>query len=91
VALGLGFHLGWEQAVQLLVLIPMLAVGLTLPVTINGIGLREILSAKLLVWAGLAVPQAIAMEVAAYLVMVLFSLQGGLLLWTSKLTKKPPS
>lgn len=91
VAWGLGFHLGWEQAVQLLVLIPMLAVSLTLPVTINGIGLRESISATLLVLAGLTAPQAVAMEVAAYLVMVLFSLQGGVLLWTAKFSRKPAS
>ncbi len=84
VALGLGFALTWEQAVQLMVLIPVLAVGLTLPVTINGIGLRESISAELLVWAGLAPSEAVAMEVAAYLVMVVFSLTGGLLLLTRR-------
>ncbi|MFN2370465.1 MAG: lysylphosphatidylglycerol synthase transmembrane domain-containing protein [Candidatus Krumholzibacteriia bacterium] len=84
VARGLGFELDAVQAVQLLVLIPMLAISLTLPVTINGIGLRESVSASLLVWAGLAAPQAVAMEVAAYLVQVVFSLQGGLLLWAGR-------
>lgn len=84
VARGLGFDLGGEQMVQLLVLIPMLAISLTLPVTINGIGLRESVSANLLVWAGLAAPQAVAMEVAAYLVQVVFSLQGGVLLWLGR-------
>jgi uncharacterized membrane protein YbhN (UPF0104 family) len=84
VARGLGFDLDAVQAVQLLVLIPMLAISLTLPVTINGIGLRESVSASLLVWAGLAAPQAVAMEVAAYLVQVVFSLQGGLLLWAGR-------
>ncbi|MEN8007097.1 MAG: lysylphosphatidylglycerol synthase transmembrane domain-containing protein [Candidatus Krumholzibacteriota bacterium] len=81
VALGLGFSLGWDQALQLLVLIPVLAISLTLPVTINGIGLRESVSARLLTHAGLGEGQAVAMEVAAYLVQVVFSLQGGILLW----------
>jgi uncharacterized protein (TIRG00374 family) len=81
VALGLGFVLGWDQVFQLMVLIPVLAISLTLPVTINGIGLRESISANLLTWAGLAAGQAVAMEVAAYLVQVVFSLQGGILLW----------
>jgi uncharacterized protein (TIRG00374 family) len=81
VALGLGFSLSVEQALQLLVLIPMVAISLTLPVTINGIGLRESVSASLLTWAGLTAGQAVAMEVAAYLVQVVFSLQGGILLW----------
>ena len=81
VALGLGFVLGWQQVFQLMVLIPVLAISLTLPVTINGIGLRESISANLLTWAGLTAGQAVAMEVAAYLVQVVFSLQGGVLLW----------
>lgn len=81
VALGLGFSLGWDQVFQLLVLIPLLAISLTLPVTINGIGLRESVSANLLIWTGLTAGQSVAMEVAAYLVQVVFSLQGGILLW----------
>ena len=81
VAFGLGYSLGSDQMLQLLVLIPLLAISLTLPITINGIGLRESVSANLLTWAGLAAPHAVAMEIAAYLVMVVFSLQGGVLLW----------
>ncbi len=84
VALGLGYALSGTQVVQLLVLIPMLAISLTLPVTINGIGLRESLSAELLVAAGLAAPHAVAMELGAYLVQVVFSLQGGVLLWVGR-------
>ncbi len=90
VARGLGFELGAQQSVQLLVLIPMLAISLTLPVTINGIGLRESVSANLLTWAGLAAPQAVAMELAAYLVQVAFSLQGGVLLWLGTLGARGP-
>jgi len=81
VAYGLGYSLAGDQMLQLLVLIPLLAISLTLPITINGIGLRESVSANLLTWAGLAAPHAVAMEVAAYLVQVVFSLQGGVLLW----------
>lgn len=84
VARGLGFTIGGDQVVQLLVLVPVLAVSLTLPITINGIGLREQVSERLLVWAGLAVPQAVAMELGAFLVQVLFSLQGGVLLWLGR-------
>jgi len=60
--------------------VPVLAVSLTLPVTINGIGLRESISANLLTWTGLAGPEVVALEVAAYLVQVLFSLSGGVML-----------
>ena len=65
----------------MLVLIPLLALSLTLPISINGIGLRESVSASLLTWAGLAAPQAVAMELAAYLVQVAYSLVGGVMLW----------
>jgi hypothetical protein len=80
-AAGLGIGLGPEAALQLLVLIPLLALSLTLPISINGIGLRESVSASLLTWAGLAAPQAVAMELVAYLVQVAYSLVGGLMLW----------
>lgn len=91
VARGLGFDLGSQQVIQLLVLIPMLAISLTLPIAINGIGLREELSAKLLTWAGLTEPQAVAMELVAFLVMVVFSLQGGVLLWLGRWGRSPTS
>nr|MEE4269750.1 lysylphosphatidylglycerol synthase transmembrane domain-containing protein [Candidatus Krumholzibacteria bacterium] len=91
VARGLGLPLDFSQMVQLMVLIPMLAVSLTLPVAINGIGLREEISAKLLTWAGLTETQAVAMELVAFLVMVVFSLQGGLLLWLGRWGRNPRS
>jgi glycosyltransferase 2 family protein len=87
VALGLGIQLQAEQMIQLLVLVPLVAVSLTLPITINGIGLREQVSEKLLVWAGLGVPEAVAMELGAFLVQVVFSLQGGILLWQGRWRK----
>ncbi|MCP4572409.1 MAG: flippase-like domain-containing protein [bacterium] len=90
VAWGLGFELTFEQVVQLFVLVPLLAISLTLPIAINGIGLRESVSANLLTWAGLAAPQAVAMEVAAFLVQVIFSLQGGVLLWLGRWRRRDP-
>ena len=90
VAYGLGYALETDQMIQLMVLIPLLAVSLTLPITINGIGLRESVSANLLVWAGLAAPQAVAIEVAAYFVQVIFSLQGGVLLWLGRWGRSAP-
>ena len=52
VARGLGIELEGAQMVQLLVLVPLVAVSLTLPITINGIGLREQVSGKLLTPGG---------------------------------------
>jgi uncharacterized membrane protein YbhN (UPF0104 family) len=80
-AWGLGIAISGQAALQLTVLIPVLALSLTLPISINGIGLRESVSAGLLTWAGLVAPQAVAMELAAYLVQVAFSLVGGVFLW----------
>jgi len=84
VAFGLGLTLSIEQMIQLLVLVPMLALSLALPITINGIGLRESVAAQLLVFSGLAEPQVVAMEMVAFLVQVVFSLQGGVLLWLGR-------
>jgi uncharacterized membrane protein YbhN (UPF0104 family) len=84
VARGLGLELDGQQVTHLLVLIPVLAVSLTLPIAINGIGLREEISAKLLTWTGLPEVQVVAMELVAFLVMVVFSLQGGILLWLGR-------
>jgi len=91
VAYGLGLTLSVEQMVQLLVLVPMLALSLALPITINGIGLRESVAAQLLVFSGLAEPQVVAMEMVAFLVQVVFSLQGGVLLWLGRWGKGPDS
>ncbi len=88
-AWGLGFVISGQAALQLTVLIPLLALSLTLPISINGIGLRESVSAGLLTWAGLAAPQAVAMELAAYLVQVAFSLVGGVFLWRHRRPRTP--
>jgi len=82
VAHGLRLQPDITQSLQLLVVIPLLALLLTLPVTVNGIGLREkgaegfVASA-----AGLSVVGAVAMEMVTFLVMVLVSLAGGILWW----------
>ncbi|MFO7654714.1 MAG: lysylphosphatidylglycerol synthase transmembrane domain-containing protein [Candidatus Krumholzibacteriia bacterium] len=89
VAAGLGILLTPTQVLQLFVLIPLLAVSLTLPVTINGIGLRESVSATLLVEAGLTAEEAVAVEVAAYVVQVVFSLWGGVLFWLGRRPRAP--
>lgn len=97
-AAGLGLALAPAAMLQMLVLIPLLALSLTLPISINGIGLRESVSASLLVWTGLAASQSVAMELAAYLVQVVYSLLGGVYLWrirrpgtTGDSTAAPPS
>ncbi len=84
VAYGLGLVLIPEQMIQLMVLVPMLALSLILPITINGIGLRESVAAQLLVFSGLTASEGLAIEMVAFLLQVLFSLQGGALLWLGR-------
>lgn len=90
VALGLRLDPSGSQALQLVVLIPLLALSLTLPVTINGIGLRETVSSALLVFTGLPVHGVVAMEMVAFLVMVLLSLTGGVLWWRGRAAAPRP-
>lgn len=84
VACGLGLALSRAQVLQFFVLIPLLAVSLTLPITINGIGLREALAAVLLTWTGLPAQTMVAVEIMAFLVQVAFSLVGGVLFWHAR-------
>jgi hypothetical protein len=82
VAYGLRLDPTAPQILLLLVLIPLLALLLTLPVTVNGIGLREkgaegFVAAN----AGLPVLGTVAMEMVAFLVVMLVSLAGGVLWW----------
>ena len=84
VAAGLRLDPSPAQVLQLAVLIPLLALSLTLPVTINGIGLRETVSSALLIHAGMAAQAMVAMEMVAFLVMVLFSLVGGFFWWARR-------
>ena len=84
VAFGLGIVLTGEQALQLFVLVPLLGVLIALPVSINGIGLRESASAVIFTFAGIAPQNAVAMELTAYLVQVSFSFVGGILFWRGR-------
>ena len=81
VAWGLRLDPGPGQIAQLAVLVPLLALSLTLPITVNGIGLRETVTTALLVHTGMAAGDLVAMELTAFLVMVIFSLTGGVLWW----------
>ena len=84
VAFGLHLDPSAAQSVQLMVLIPLLALSLTLPVTVNGIGLRETVSNTLLVFTGLTRHGVVAMEMTAFLVVIVVSLVGGALWWHSR-------
>ncbi len=89
VAYGLRLDPDPDQIVQLLVLIPLLALSLTLPVTVNGIGLRETVAELLLVQRGLAGPRRVAMEWWRSWWWWPFSLVGGVLWWQARAGSTP--
>jgi hypothetical protein len=80
-AWGLGVNLQGEQILQLFVLVPLLGILISLPISLNGLGLREMAAASLFVAVGVTVTEAdaIAVEFTAYLVQVAVSLIGGVL------------
>jgi len=78
---ALGIELDGERILQLFVLVPLLGILIALPVSLNGLGLREVAAAELFVATGVVAldSQAVAVEFMAYLVQVLVSLVGGVL------------
>lgn len=89
VAVGLSIALSPQQALQLFVLVPLLGILIALPISVNGLGLRESASAVTFTFAGIAPQDAVAMELSAYLVQVSFSLLGGWLFWRGRRTSGP--
>lgn len=83
---GLGIIFDGAQVLQLFVAVPLLGILLSLPVSANGLGLREVAAASLFVSVGVTVTEepAVAMEFVAWLVQVFVSLAGGLLFLTGR-------
>lgn len=80
-AWALGVDLAGVRILQLFVLVPLLGILISLPVSLNGLGLREMAAAGLFVSVGVTATEAdaVAVEFTAYLVQVLVSLVGGAL------------
>jgi hypothetical protein len=70
--------------------VPPLAFALTLPVTIGGLGLREGLAIPLFSPLGLVGEVPVTLQFAAYLLMLLVSLVGGLI-FLARQRRLPPS
>jgi len=92
-ALGLGLTLGGDQILLFFVLVPLLGVLIALPISINGIGVREVLSTRFFVTAGVVAvaADAVAVEFSAYLVQVAVSLLGGILFFSGRLRRAEPA
>jgi uncharacterized protein (TIRG00374 family) len=81
IALALGVTLDGARVLQLFVLIPLLGILIAVPVSLNGLGLRELAAAELFVATGVVTEDAlaVAVEFLAYAAQVLVSLVGGVL------------
>lgn len=69
---------------DLLVVVPMVTLANLLPVTINGIGLRETMYLALLTGVGVAPSEAVALGLAQFGVVLLLSASGGIVHLVSK-------
>jgi glycosyltransferase 2 family protein len=80
-AIGIGLVLSGEQVLQLFVLVPMLGILIALPISIGGLGVREMAAGSLFVALGVVATtsDAVAMELGTWLVQVFVSLSGGIL------------
>ncbi len=78
VAQALAIPLDRTTVLGLYVLIPVLGAAIVLPVTFNGLGLREFIATRLLPGIGIAAPEAFALQITTYLVQLAVSTVGGL-------------
>ncbi len=78
VAQALAIPLSWPLVLGLYVLIPVLGIAIVLPISFNGLGLRELIATRLLPEIGIAAPEAFALQITTYLVQVAVSSVGGI-------------
>lgn len=79
VASALGLSPGDSELLHFFVFVPLLGLVMTLPVSINGLGIREGAGVLLFTRIGMGEEQAFLMEFITYVVMVGVSMLGGLL------------
>jgi uncharacterized protein (TIRG00374 family) len=79
VARALGVTLDGSTLLGLYVLIPVLGVAIVLPVSFNGLGLRELIATRLLPGIGIGPEAAFALQITTWLVQVAVSGVGGVL------------
>jgi glycosyltransferase 2 family protein len=90
IAAGLGIYPDGGRILQLFVLVPLLGILVALPISINGLGVREMAAASLFVAVGVVATEAdaVAIEALAYGAMVLVSIIGGILFLTGSRRRK---
>ena len=77
VARAMDFPLNPTLILQLYVLVPVLGVAVVLPISFNGLGVREFVATRLMPDVGIGAETALAMQLVTYLVQVGVSLVGG--------------
>jgi uncharacterized protein (TIRG00374 family) len=65
------------RVLQLYVLVPVLGLAVVLPISFNGLGVREFVATRLMPQVGIPAEVALAMQLVTYLVQVAVSLVGG--------------
>lgn len=74
---AMGLSLDLERVLQLYVLVPVLALAIVLPISFNGLGVRELVAQRLMPAIGIDAESAVAMQLITYFVQVAVSLVGG--------------
>ena len=77
VAQSLGIVITWHDFIQFFVFVPLLSLLMILPISINGLGVREGAGILLFTQIGFSKEQALLMELITYAIMVVVSLLGG--------------
>jgi uncharacterized membrane protein YbhN (UPF0104 family) len=94
VAASMGISTELPVVLDLFVLVPILGIAVVLPISLNGLGVRELVATRLMPQVGIAAPTAFTMQIVTYLVQVAVSAVGGLVLvWmmmTGRLTVRRP-
>jgi len=75
---ALGIEMSPERFVYFFVFVPLLGLLMVLPISINGLGIREGTGILLFTQIGFSEEQALLMELLTYVVMVVVSLMGGI-------------
>lgn len=85
---ALGIELGISDLVYFYVFVPLLGLVMILPISLNGLGLREGTGILLFTQIGISKEHALLMEFITYVVMVFVSLIGGVFFLTRHLRRE---
>jgi len=86
---ALGIPLSLDRGLSFFVFIPLLGLLMVLPISINGLGVREGMGIILFTQIGLLEEQALLVEFITYIIMVVVSLIGGLFFLRRHLIRDP--